>query len=59
MHVRWEEVVEGRVWNNLRGMVQPRQQHVAPCVKGVGGGLGMRGERILAAFSASIPVSSA
>ena len=25
------------------GMVQPSQQHVAPCVKGVGRGLGTRG----------------
>jgi len=31
-------------------MVQPSQQHVAPCVKGVEWVLGMRGLRIVAAF---------
>ena len=29
------------------GMVQPSQQHVAPCVKGVEWGLGTRGLRIV------------
>ena len=29
------------------GMVQPSQQHVAPCVKGVGRKLGTRGLRIV------------
>ena len=38
------------------GMVQPSQQHVAPCVKGVEWGLGTRGLRMLAAFWAGIPV---
>ena len=33
------------------GMVQPSQQHVAPCVKVVEWGLGTRGLRIVAAFS--------
>ena len=32
------------------GMVQPSQQHVAPCVKGVEQGLGTKGLRIVAAF---------
>jgi len=38
------------------GMVQPSQQHVAPCVKGVEWGLGTRGLRMVAAFWAGIPV---
>ena len=33
-----------------RGMVQPSQQHVAPCVKGFEWGLDTRGLRIVAAF---------
>ena len=41
------------------GIVQPSQQHVVPCVKGVEWGLGTRGLRIVAAFWASILVSSA
>ena len=40
------------------GMVQPSQQHVAPCVKGVEWGFGTRGLRIVAAFWARISVSS-
>ena len=32
------------------GMVQPSQQHVAPCVKGVESGLGTRGLRMAAVF---------
>ena len=42
-----------------RGMltiVQPSQQCVAPCVKGVGRGLGTRGLKMMAAFWAGIPV---
>ena len=39
------------------GMVQPSEQHVAPCVKVVYGGLGTKGLRIVAAFWAGIPVS--
>ena len=38
------------------GMVQPSQQHVAPCVKVVEYGFGTRGLRMLAAFWAGIPV---
>ena len=38
------------------GMVQPSQQHVTPCVKVVEWGLGTRGLRMVAAFSAGIPV---
>ena len=45
---------EGNV--DYGGMVQPSQQHVARCVKGVEWGLGTRGLRILAAFWAGIPV---
>ena len=39
-------------------MVQPSQQHVAPCIRGVecGRGLGRRGLRMVAAFWAGIPV---
>ena len=40
------------------GMVQPSQQHVVPCVKGVEWGLDTRGLKIVAAFWAGIPVSS-
>ena len=38
------------------GMVQPSQQHVAPCVKVVEWGIGTRGLRMLAALWAGIPV---
>ena len=38
------------------GMVQPSQQYFAPCVKGVEWGFGTRGYRMVAAFSAGIPV---
>ena len=38
------------------GMIQPSQQHVAPCLKMVEWGLGTRGLRVLAAFWAGIPV---
>ena len=37
-------------------MVQPSQQHIAPCMKVVEWGLGTRGLRMLAAFWAGIPV---
>ena len=37
-------------------MVQPSQQHVAPCVKGVEWVLGTRGLRMMAAFLAEIPI---
>ena len=40
-------------------MMQPSQQHVVPCIKGVGWGLGTRGLRIVAAFWDVIPVSTA
>ena len=36
--------------------MQPSQQHVAPCIKGVEWGLGTRGLRMVAAFLAGIPV---
>ena len=36
--------------------MQPSQQHVAPCVKGVQQGLDTRGLRIMAAIWAGIPV---
>ena len=39
-------------------MMQPSQQHVAPCVKGVEWVLATRGLRIVAAFWARITVSS-
>ena len=39
---------------DYRGMVQPSQQHVAPCVKGVEWGLGTKGLRMVAAFWAYI-----
>ena len=35
---------------DYRGMVQPSQKHVAPCVKGIEWGLGTRGLRIVAVF---------
>ena len=38
------------------GMMQPSQQHVAPCVKVVEWGLGTRGLGMGAAFCAGIPV---
>ena len=41
------------------GMVQFSQQHVAPCVKRIEWGLGTRGLRMVAAFWAGIPASSA
>ena len=47
---------EGGIWKNLRGMVQPSQQHVAPCVKGIEWGLGTRGLRMVAAYWAGMPV---
>ena len=50
------EKLEGNADNG--GMVQPIQQRVAPCVKGVEWGLDTRGLRIVAAFWAGIPVSS-
>ena len=54
---RWEvkgtmKEFEGR----RRGMIQPSQQHVAPCVEGIEWGLGTRGLRIVAAFWAGIHV---
>ena len=39
--------------SDFGGIVQPSQQHVAPCVKRVECGLGTRGLRMLAAFVAS------
>ena len=52
------EEFEGRRRGNAdhMGMVQPSQQHVAPCVKGVEWGLGTRGLRMMAAVLAGIPV---
>ena len=48
----WEEE-----WNaDYGGMVQPGQQHVAPCVKVVELAFGTRGLRMLAAFWADISV---
>ena len=41
---------------DYRGMVQPSEQHFAPCVKVVELGLGTSGLKILAAFWAGIPV---
>ena len=52
----------GRIWReeegnaDYGGVVQPSQQHVAPCVKLVKWGFGTRGLRMLAAFWAGIPV---
>ena len=40
-------------------IVQHSQQHVAPCIKWIEWGLGTRSLRIVAAFWAVIPVSSA
>ena len=39
-----------------RAMLQPSQQHVAPCVRRVEWGLGTRGLRIVAPFWAGVPV---
>ena len=36
--------------NGYGGMVQPSQEHVAPCVKGVDWGMGLKGLRMVAAF---------
>ena len=47
---------EGNADYGVMAMVQPIQQHVAPCVKGVELGLGTIGLRILAAFWAGIMV---
>ena len=38
------------------GMVQPSQQHVAPCVKVVERGFGTRGLRMLAGFWAGLSI---
>ena len=52
----------GGIWVEEAGnadygdMMQPSQQHVAPCVKGVGWGLDTRGLRMMAAFWAGIRV---
>ena len=60
-----QEEVKGvyqRIWGeeeenaDYGGMVQPIQQHVAPCVKGVEVGLDTRCLKIVAVFSAGIPV---
>ena len=52
---KWRESMEEFEGNDdYRGMVQPSQQHVAPCVKGVERGLGTRGLGIVAAFWAGI-----
>ena len=48
--------VYGGIWGeeegnaDYRGMVQPSQQRVAPCVKGIEWGFGTRGLRMVAAF---------
>ena len=55
----------GGIWGEEEGnadygvMMQPSQQHGAPYVKGIEWGLGAKGLRIVAAFWAGIPVSSA
>jgi len=49
------EEFEGR----RRRMMQPSQQHVVPYEKEVEWGFGTRGLRMVAAYWASIPVSSA
>ena len=49
-----EEIRNGNT--DYGGMVQPSQQHVTPCVKGVKWGLGTRGLRMVAAISAGISV---
>ena len=41
-----------------RGVMQPSQQHVAPCVKGVKWRLGPKGLRMVAAIWVSIPVEA-
>ena len=46
----------GEFEGKRRGMVQPSQQHVAPCVKGVEWGLDTRGFRIVIVVWAGIPV---
>ena len=43
----WGEEEEN---DDYRGMVQPSQQHVVPCVKRVKWGLGTRGLGMVAAF---------
>ena len=56
---------EGGVWKNLRGrggecrLWRNGSSQSATCVKGVEWGLGTRGLRIMAVFSAGIPVSLA
>ena len=52
------EVIRGEQEGNADygGMVQPSQQHVALCVKGVKWKLGTRGLRMEAAFWTGIPV---
>jgi len=49
-----KEEFEGR----RRGMVQPSQQHVAPCVKGAEWVLGTRGLGLMAAVLVGIPVDA-
>ena len=51
------QYIYGRIWaqeeegnTDYRGMVQPSQQHVVPCIKGVEWSLGMRGLKIVATF---------
>ena len=46
----------GELEGKRRGMVQPSQQHVAPCVHEVEWGLGMKDLKIMAVFWAGIPV---
>jgi len=41
---------------DYRGIMQPSQQHVAPCVKGVEWRLGIRGLRMVIAFWTGILV---
>ena len=60
-HARREENRGGQLGEeegnaDCGGMVQLSQQHVAPCVKEVEWGLGTTCLRVLAAFSAVIPV---
>ena len=55
----------GTIWGEKEGnadygvMVKPSQQHIAPRVKEVEWGLGTIGLRMLAGFSAGIPVEVA
>ena len=50
--IRVEEKMYAYYW----GMVQSSQQHIAPCVKRIEWGLGIRSLRMVAAVLAGIPV---